>query len=328
MALCGIDVGMHGQRHTESEAGGVCGAVRGNERLERAIGALARRQHGVVTRTQLIGLGLGTGAIDWRLRTGRLRALQRGVYFVGPVAPQLAGEMAAVLSCGRGAVLSPRIATSLWRLLPPPTPPGDIEVTVMGRDPGRRPGVRVHRVRRLEPDEVTTFQGIPITTPARTALDLAAIVSARELEQAVAEVQRRGLADPRRLGVLVGRYPTRRGAGLLRRLTRPNERPAITRSQAEERFLALIRDAELPSPEANVMLHGFEVDFLWREERLVVEIDGYAFHADRQAFERDRRRDAELAAHGYRVIRVTWRQLLDAPTVVVARVAQVLARAH
>jgi very-short-patch-repair endonuclease len=91
----------------------------------------------------------------------------------------------------------------------------------------------------------------------------------------------------------------------LKNLATGNERPAVTRSQAEERFLALIRTAELPSPDVNVPLHGFEVDFLWREQRLVVEIDGYAYHSDRQAFERDRSRDATLAAHGYRVIRVT-----------------------
>jgi very-short-patch-repair endonuclease len=110
-------------------------------------------------------------------------------------------------------------------------------------------------------------------------------------------------------------------------MTTDDARPALTRSQAEERFLELIRAADLPTPDVNTPLHGFEVDFLWREQRLVVEIDGYAYHSDRQAFEGDRSRDATLAAHGYRVIRVTWRQLRDAPTAVVARVAQALARA-
>ena len=133
----------------------------------------------------------------------------------------------------------------------------------------------MHRVRALEPAEVTTCRGIPITSPQRTLLDLAAVVGPRELEQAVAEAQRRGLADSRRLLALGARYPTRRGARALRLLATGDERPALTRSQAEERFLALIRAAELPSPEVNIPLHGFEVDFLWREHALVVEIDGY-----------------------------------------------------
>jgi len=292
--------------------------------LERAIGELAARQHSVLARTQLVDLGLGTGAIDWRLRTGRLRPLRRGVYLVGPSATRDTHLAAAVLSCGVGAVLSHRSAACLWDLLPYPAESA-IEVTVAGRDPGTRPGVRIHRIAALESDEVRTCRGIPITTPARTLLDLSGEVSPRELERAVAEATRRRLTTPSRLRALAARYPRRRGTPALRRMAISDARPALTRSQAEERFLALVRSAELPSPDVNVTVHGLEVDFLWRQQRLVVEIDGYAFHSDRQAFERDRRRDAELAAHGYRVIRVTWRQLVDEAAVVLARVAQALA---
>jgi very-short-patch-repair endonuclease len=104
----------------------------------------------------------------------------------------------------------------------------------------------------------------------------------------------------------------------------PTTTPALTRSEAEERILALVRDAELPAPEVNVPLGGFEVDFLWRQERLIVEVDGYAYHPDPRAFERDRHRDAGLTAHGYRTIRVTWRRIVDSPAAVVAHVAQAL----
>jgi very-short-patch-repair endonuclease len=286
---------------------------------------LAARQHGVATRKQLIECGLRPGAIDRRLRTGRLRPLQRAVYLMGPVAPPHARHMAAALSCGPGAVLSHRTAASLWRLLSYPAD-SDIDVTVPERDPGTRPGVRVHRVRVLGTDEVRTWQRIPITTPERTLLDIAPDLSVAELEQAVAEATRRGLATRRHLLTLISRYPTRHGAPALRQLLHGDRRPALTRSAAEQRFLSLVRSAELPSPEVNVRLHGFEVDFLWRDHGLVVEIDGYAYHSDPQAFERDRSRDAMLAARGYRVIRVTWRQLVDTPATVLAHVAQALAR--
>ncbi|MGH2962145.1 MAG: DUF559 domain-containing protein [Solirubrobacterales bacterium] len=286
---------------------------------------IAARQHGVVTRAQLLELGFEPGAIDRRLEADRLRALHRGVYLMGSIAPPFALEMAAVLSCGAGAVLSHRCAASLWRLLSDGANATEIEVTVAGRDPGRRPGVRVHRVRSIGRDEVRAFRGIPITTAARTALDLAAIVSQRELEQAVAEVLRRNLASHGALLALAARYPTRHGVPALRHLLERDERPALTRSEAEERFLALVRRAELPPPEVNVSVRGFEVDFLWRQERLVVEVDGFAYHSDRRTFENDRRRDAELAAHGYRVIRVTWSRIVDSPAAVVARVAQALA---
>jgi very-short-patch-repair endonuclease/predicted transcriptional regulator of viral defense system len=315
---------MHGQRHTVQRNREPCGAVGARRARERAIRELAARQHGVVTRAQLLELGVEPGAIDRRLTADRLRALHRGVYLVESIAPPRAREMAAVLSCGEGAVLSHRSAVAVWQMLPHPAQLPDVEVTVAGRDPGRRPGVRVHRVRSLERDEVRTCQRIPITTPARTLLDLAAYGSRRELEQAAAEAQRRGLTTKRQLLALVGRYPTRHGAPALKRLAGSDEQPALTRSEAEERLLDLIRRAELTAPEVNMPLCGFEVDFLWRQEGLVVEVDGYAYHSDPHAFERDRRRDAVLAAHGYRVIRVTWRRIVDFPAAVVARVAQAL----
>jgi very-short-patch-repair endonuclease len=177
----------------------------------------------------------------------------------------------------------------------------------------------------LELDETTTCKGIPITTPARTVLDLAADSTERELEQALAQAEARHLTSRRKLLLLLARYPGRRGVRALRRLLERDARPALTRSEAEERFLALIRKSGLPHPDVNVNLGRYEVDFLWREHRLVVEIDGYAHHSDRESFEADRARDAWLAAQGHTVIRVTWRQLVDEPEVVLARVAEALA---
>ena len=123
---------------------------------------------------------------------------------------------------------------------------------------------------KLERHEITKCEGIPITTPARTVLDLASVVSGRELEQALAQAERRNLASRTKLLALLARYPRRAGSGTLRRLLAGSEHPALTRSEAEERFLSLIRLAQLPAPEVNVRVDGFEVDFLWREQGLVV----------------------------------------------------------
>jgi very-short-patch-repair endonuclease len=234
--------------------------------------------------------------------------------------------MAAVLACGNGAVLSHRSAAALWSVGPYTIDGDPIDVTVVGPRRGCRPGIRAHHVRSLEGDEVTTLQRIPITAPARTLLDLARVASARELEAAVAEAERRYLTTERELLALFARHRARRGTRALRHLLDRGTRPALTRSEAEKRCLGLIRRARLDPPEVNVRLGPYEVDFLWREQRLVVEVDGFAYHSDRAAFERDRRRDADLAALGYTVVRVTWRQLVDEPAAVVARVAQALAR--
>jgi very-short-patch-repair endonuclease len=289
-----------------------------------SIANLARRQHGLVTRTQLLARGMDAAAVKRRLRAGRLRAIYRGVYLVGPIVPPHARELAAVLACGEGAVLSHRSAAALWQLLPYPATSAPIDVTVIAVD-RRRPGIRVHRVISLEPDEVTTHKGIPVTTPARTMLDLAADEAERDLEQALAAVERSHKTSRAKLLSLLTRYPGRRGAPTLRALLDADSRPALTRSEAEERFLALVTKAKLPPPEVNVRLADFEVDFLWREQRLVVEVDGYAHHADRASFEADRARDAVLAARGFRVVRVTWRQIVAQPEAVIARLAQGLA---
>lgn len=129
-----------------------------------------------------------------------------------------------------------------------------------------------------------------------------------------------------RLLALLARYPRRPGVAKLQVLLDTAGKPALTRSQAEERFLELVRRAQLSVPEVNVAIHGYEIDFLWREERLAVELDGYAFHGDRAAFEADRGRDADLAARGIQVLRVTWRQVTAESEATLARVAQALAR--
>jgi very-short-patch-repair endonuclease len=300
---------------------------RSTAQLERKLWRLASRQHGVVARRQLIELGFSKSAIDRRLRVGRLTVVHAGVYLVGHVAKtRLAAEMAAVLACGSGAVLSHRSAAVLWGLVGRPNGQVRVDVTMAADWAPARSGVRVHRVGRLERRDRTSIDGLPVTIPARTVLDLAAVLDPGELEAAAGHAERRhgvGLAD---LADQLDRNRGRLGAPTLRALVRRGENPALTRSKAERRLLALLRRTGCPRPEANQTVAGFEVDLLWAARRLVVEFDGFEFHADRAAFERDRRRDAELQARGYRVLRVTWRQLVDHPAVVADRISRTLER--
>jgi very-short-patch-repair endonuclease len=316
---------MQRKRHTNRPGGRDCGLADFVRERELAIARLASRQHGVLTRAQLRDAGLADGAIEYRLRVGRLHALHRGVYLVGHSdAPPHAHEMAAILACGPSAVLSHGSAARLWRLLPL-TQLSSLHVTVVKKDPGPKPGIVVHRVARLDPREARTCNRVPVTTPSRTLLDLAATVSPPELERAAAEAQVRRLVRGRDLLALLVRNPRHRGAATLRALIESEADPAMTRSEAERRFLSLIRAAELPAPEVNVRVGRHEVDFLWRESGLVVEVDGFRFHSSTAAFERDRARDAELLALGFHVMRVTWRQIVTRPEAMLVRLAQAIA---
>jgi len=264
--------------------------------------------------------------VDRLVEGGRLRRLHRGVYVLGPTIPPRARELAAVLACGPGAVLSHRSAAQLWELLPYPAAAA-LEVTVPARDPGLKPGIALHRVKDLGQGERTRHRGIPITTPGRTLLDLAACpVSDRELEQAIAEAFTRNLTNRSRLVSLLSRHPRRRGVKRLRSQLEADRKPTRTRSRAEARLLALIRKAKLPHPEVNVRLGRWEVDFLWRDRALAVETDGYAAHSSPSAFRRDRAKDRELGDCGYRLIRIPWQDLRDEPEAVLARLAGELSR--
>jgi very-short-patch-repair endonuclease len=288
------------------------------------IRALAARQHGVVERGQLLEAGVAPHAVAYRVAKGRLHVLYRGVYRVGPLAAPLEREMAGVLACGVTAVLSHHSAGAAWTLLS--RGPGAVPVEVSGQGGYRAPDgwLRLHRVVPFAADETTTFERIPITTPARTLVDLAGSLDVWELERAVARADRQKLVTIEALDALLARYPGRAGCRALRAVLGRNGGSLLTRSDAEARFVGLMREAVLPPPEANVAVEGFEVDFVWRAARLVVEVDGFEYHSSRSAFERDRRRDAVLAASGFRVIRVTWRQLTSEPKALVARVARAL----
>jgi very-short-patch-repair endonuclease len=284
----------------------ICPDIRGRSHTrgtDAEVAALAARQHGVVARRQLLGLGLAAGAIDRRIEHGRLHPLHPGVYAVGHrIVSQHGRWMAAVLACGPRAVLSHRSAAALWNIRG--TTKSRIDVTVPS-DLRRRPGLHPHCA-VLPPDEITTHDGIPATTPARTLLDLAAVVPRQTLERALDEAEILRLPGPH---TLLDRYPRRRGTKNLRALLREARNPTPTRNDFEGRLLTLLDDHGLPRPATNTIIEGKEVDAVWREVKLIVELDGFATHGTRRAFERDRRRDRQLHAAGWRVVRLTWEQL-------------------
>ena len=256
-----------------------------------------------------------------RISTGWLVRRHRGVYLVGPLRTPLTESMAAVLALGDGSLLSHYPAAVLWGIRPPA--PGPIEVTVIGRDARGPDEISVHRVAGLDPADATRKDGVPVTSPARTLLDLAADVTHRELNRASDEARVHHLVTDLSLNEQFQRYPHHRGTAALAKAIQTE--PALTRSEAERAFLELIRAARLPEPETNVRIGRHEVDFLWRAQKLVVEVDGYAFHSSRSSFERDRRRDADLAATGIRVLRATWRQITGEREALAVTLARALA---
>ena len=289
---------------------------------ERALGRLAALQHGVLSLLQLRELGLSDKAIHGRVRSGRLRRLYRGVYAVGPMVLTRRGrELAAVLACGEGAALSHQSAGRAWLMMERPS--REIHVTcARSRPPG--PGIVVHRSPIDEGDRVV-LDGVPVTTVARTLVDLAECLPEKELADVVneAEVQRR--FELRGLEAARARAPGRRGRRKLDRVLAAWTPPPFTRTEAERLFLALCKRHGLPRPRVNTWLGEQEVDFYWETEGVVVEVDGGATHMTRRAFEEDRRRDRRLAVMGIQVLRVTWYDLHRRQAEVAAQLKQVLA---
>jgi very-short-patch-repair endonuclease len=290
---------------------------------ESRLAGLAEKQHGVVAREQLRALGLGEHAIVRRVKQGRLQRLHRGVYAVGHRALRPEGRMlAAVLACGPGAVLSHRSAAALWGLRY--NDRARVDVTTTEKRGVGDPAIDLHRARTLDPTDITEHRGIPITTVARTFVDLAGVVDKPALDRALNQAEILGLYDHAALTEILDRSNGRRGAQALR--TALAQPPALTRSELEAQFLTLCADRGLPQPSLNAAVCGYEVDFLWRQANLIVETDGYAYHRTRQAFERDRRRDGELKRAGYEVLRVTYWQVKREPEWVASTIQALLKR--
>jgi very-short-patch-repair endonuclease len=300
----------------------------GRTDVDEALAELARRQWGVVSLAQLAALGLGPRGVQHRAATGRLRRVHRGVYAIGGAAlPREGRHLAAVLACGPGAVLSHTSAAVHWGLL---TYAAQRPHVTGPASRAGAPGIQLHRTRSLDARDTTTHRAIPITTLAKTLLDLAASSPTNHLEHAIGLAIRNELYDHRAITDVLVRHQGQRGTKALRQATADD--PAFTRSELERRFKALCRRAGLARPLVNFTLAAvdherYEVDFYFPAHRLVVEVDGWDTHRTRSAFERDRAKDAALTASGYTVLRFTQRQIADDPDTVAERVRAGCSRA-
>jgi very-short-patch-repair endonuclease len=269
---------------------------------DQRVAQLATRQHGIVSTSDLLNAGFSDSGIGRRVAAGSLHRLHRGVYAVGHTSITAEGHwLAAVIACGKGAVLSHRSAAALWGLIPVPS--GSIDVTVPtsgGRR--RRERIRIHRSRCLIASDVTQHRRIPVTTPARTLSDLRRVFSPAGLQQAIraAESLRLDAGDQ-------------------------GHEPDGTRSELERRFLALCRRHRLARPLVNQTVGPYEVDFLWPGPGVIVEVDGFRHHGSRSAFESDRARDVELRLMGYEVLRYTYRQVKNGQKTIAASLRALLA---
>lgn len=295
---------------------------------DQAMASLARRQHGLVVRQQLRGLGMSGRAIDGRLARGQLHEVFRGVYVFGARRISRKGRwLAAVLAAGEGAVLTHRSAGRLWGLLPAASE--WVDVTCPPGRVVRRKGIVSHES-SMRDDEWEVVDGIPVTAPFRTVFDLAAVLKQRELERAWHEAMVRGLTAKVALPVLLERYPGRRGTRQLRELLNSPEPVGLTRNDFEEAFLALVDAHGLRRPRMNADLavrgRFFEIDALWEHERVALELDSRGVHGMPKKFESDRQRDRILVAEGWRTMRVTWRQLQEEPEEIVADLRLALAQ--
>ncbi len=256
---------------------------------DASVARLGTRQHGVISLSQLRSCGLSDSAVGDRVASGRLHRIHRGVYAVGHAGLGNEGRwMAAVLACGDGAALSHLSAAELWGMVRETRRSSDelplIHVTVRG-DGRSRPGIRVHRSATVSPADVTRRLGVPVTKPARTLDDVRRTLSSGVFASALRQAEFLGLpiGDP--------------------------WKSDHTRSELEARFLKLIRRHRLPQPEVNVRVDRYVVDFLWRAEHLIAEVDGWGSHGGRAAFEADRSRDNRLRVLGFKVVRFTWHQV-------------------
>lgn len=289
---------------------------------------LARRQHGVVARRQLLGIGLGSQAVAERVRRGILHPLYPGVYALGeaPSTPDRR-RMAAILACGAGTVLSHRSAARLWGVFP--YDPGTVELSRPSWGRTKRNGLLLHQA-QLRADELGAVDGIPVTSVFRTIFDLAAVCSKREVERAFHETEVKQLTDRVPLPLLLERHPGRRGAATVRAILAGREPTGITQNDFEERFVSFLDAHGISRPLFNATLpvrgRLLRPDCMWPEARLIVELDGWQVHGTHGAFEDDRQRDRILIAEDWVSMHVTWLQLRDEPAEVASDLREALGR--
>jgi very-short-patch-repair endonuclease/predicted transcriptional regulator of viral defense system len=294
--------------------------------VDRRIRALAERQHGVVARWHLLALRLSPWAIRSLVDRGLLIPLYAGVYAVGHRVLTPRGHLlAAVLACGPAAVLSHKSAGSLWGLLNTGQTRVDVTVATTSRRP--RKGIRVHRTRQLHPEDVAIHDRIPVTSVARTVVDLAGVLRPQQELEVIEQADRAGILDWAGLQRTLERRPSQKGTRYLRRVVADYAGAPATRSHLERRFLTLIRKAGLPEPLLNAQIGEYTVDVYWPQWRLVVELDSRDYHLGPRAFEIDRVRDAKLQRLSIRSLRITNERIKRAPGEIIADIRALAALA-
>lgn len=292
-----------------------------------AASQIAAGQKTLATTVQLVACGLSDDAVAYRLKTGRLHVVFRGVYSMGcGELPPLALELAALLACGERSFISHRSAAFVWGLLK--TPPPQVEVTVVRRCCKSRAGLKVHRIQAIDRAEIDRHEGVWISTPARAVLEMASSASVDDLAEVINEGQGLRILTPQALEAVRRRNRGRRGMARLAQVIGDEDAMTITRSRAERAFLKLIRDARLPAPQVNQRLGRYEPDFMWREQRLIVELDSYRFHGGPGGFHNDREKDLVYRDAGFDVLRPTRNHVVHQPARVLVAVVRALERSN
>jgi very-short-patch-repair endonuclease len=293
-------------------------------RIAARISTVAARQYGHVTRSQLLEIGLAERTISGRIESGRLIVVHEGVDAVDYARPEpIARAAAVVLACGPGAVLSHSSAAALWGIRRRWEFP--LEVTVPSDR--RRPEIRIHRSETLARRDVRHQLGIRAMSPARTVLEIAPRLNEKALARAVNDARLGGHMSLTDLSELLERMPHHQGARRLKPFVRSRQAP--TRSGWEDELTGFAERFGLPKPRLNTHVAGWEVDALFPDERLIVELDGWDTHQDKKSFESDRERDAATLEAGFATVRVTWGRFHDAAAREAARLHEILrARRH
>lgn len=298
--------------------------MREEMRSHEALSELAAGQFGLVTYAQLRRLGFASGSIGRSSKALRLHRIHRGVYSVGhAVLSDRARCLAAVMSSGRGAVVSHGAAAWLWGLVP--NCPKIIDVTVP-RHGGKRSGITLHHSSTLVPEEHGKFEPIPATALPRTLLDLAATTSPRFTWNAVDRVERRDLLNLAEIDAMLNRRRGHRGAARLRAALVIYREPGFFRARSERLLRRVIKKAGLSQPLINTWVDSFEIDVYWEEERFAVEVDGWETHRTRKAFENDRLREEEMKLAGIDFVRISARRIEQHPDEVGRNLALLLQR--
>lgn len=292
---------------------------------DRAVARIAAGQRTLVTTAQLAECAMGKDAVAHRVKSQRFHPVFHGVYSVGcGELPPLALELAALLAVGNKSFISHQSAAFVWGFVK--SPPEEVQVSVVGRCCESRNGIRVHRIHAIDERELRRHEGLWISSPARALLEVAAILPRHGLADAVGEGVGGRLVNRAQIEATLARNRGRRGSARLAEVIGDEDAMTITRSRAEKAFLKLMRESGLPMPQVNERLGRYVPDFMWPEQRLIVELDSYTFHGGPNGFDSDHDKDLVYREAGFDVLRPTRSHVIKEPMRILVLVAQGLTR--